>query len=120
LLESRPAINIGIVPVSASVKLDISLREEHKQRVLENKVPKGIFELHREEVTEGWRKLRNEEFHSLYCSPKITWVTSGTQPGANMGKMRSTYNISVGEYEERSPLGRHRLKWKNNIKMEPK
>jgi hypothetical protein len=28
-----------------------------------------IFGLERDEVTRGWRKLRNEELHNLYSSP---------------------------------------------------
>jgi hypothetical protein len=38
--------------------------------VFENRVMK-IFGLKRDEVTEGWRKLHNEELHNLYSSPSI-------------------------------------------------
>jgi hypothetical protein len=37
------------------------LREEHRPRVFENRVLRRIFGPKREEVTEGWRKLHNEE-----------------------------------------------------------
>jgi hypothetical protein len=47
------------------------LREEHILRVFENSVLRRIFEPRRDEVTGGWRKLRNEEFHDLYSSPNI-------------------------------------------------
>jgi hypothetical protein len=30
-----------------------------------------IFGPKRDEVTEGWRKLHNEELHNLYSSPSI-------------------------------------------------
>jgi hypothetical protein len=42
--------------------------EEHGLRVFENRVLRRIFGLKRDEVTEGWRKLHNKEFHDLYCS----------------------------------------------------
>jgi hypothetical protein len=47
------------------------LREEHRLRVFENRVLRKIFGPKRDEVTGGWRKLRNEELHNLYSSPSI-------------------------------------------------
>jgi hypothetical protein len=40
-------------------------------RLFENRVLKRIFELKREEVVGGWRKLYNEELHNLYSSRNI-------------------------------------------------
>jgi hypothetical protein len=37
-------------------------------------VLRGIFGPERDEVTEGWRKLHNEELNDLYCSPTIVLV----------------------------------------------
>jgi hypothetical protein len=37
----------------------LTLREEHRLRVFENRVLRGIFVLKREEVIGGWRKLHN-------------------------------------------------------------
>jgi hypothetical protein len=34
-------------------------------------VPRRLFGPKRDEVTGGWRKLHNEELHSLYASPSI-------------------------------------------------
>jgi hypothetical protein len=48
----------------------LTLREEHKLRVSENRVLR-IFGLKRDEVTGEWRKLHNEELHNLYSSPSI-------------------------------------------------
>jgi hypothetical protein len=39
--------------------------------VFENRVLRRIFGPKRDEVTEEWRKLHNEEFHDLYSSPSI-------------------------------------------------
>jgi hypothetical protein len=49
----------------------LTLREENRLRVFENRVLRGIFESKRDEVTGGWRKLRNEELHNLYSSSNI-------------------------------------------------
>jgi hypothetical protein len=51
--------------------LSLTLREEHRLRVFENRVLRRIFGLRRDEVTEDWRKLRNEKLHNLYSSPNI-------------------------------------------------
>jgi hypothetical protein len=51
--------------------LSLTLREEHRLRVFENKVLRRIFALKRNEVTGGWRKLHNEELHNLYASPSV-------------------------------------------------
>jgi hypothetical protein len=47
-----------------------TLREEHRLGVFENIVLRRIFGLTRDEVTGGWRKLRNE-LRNLYSSPNI-------------------------------------------------
>jgi hypothetical protein len=49
----------------------LTVREEHKLRVFENRVLKRIFGPKRDGVTGGWRKLHNEELHDLYSSPSI-------------------------------------------------
>jgi hypothetical protein len=52
----------------------LTLREEHRLRVFENRVLRRIFGPTRDEVTGGWRKLHNEELHGLYSSPNIIRV----------------------------------------------
>jgi hypothetical protein len=42
----------------------LSLTEEHRLRVFENRVLR-IFGPKREEVAGGWRRLHNEELHNL-------------------------------------------------------
>jgi hypothetical protein len=39
----------------------LTLREEHRLRVLENRVLRRIFGPERDKVTGGWRKLHNEK-----------------------------------------------------------
>jgi hypothetical protein len=51
--------------------LSLTLREEYRLRVFENRVLRRIFAPKRDDVTGGWRKLPNEELHNLYSSPSI-------------------------------------------------
>jgi hypothetical protein len=64
-----------ILPVvlSGCETWSLTLREEHRLRVFENRVLRKIFGPKREE--EGsWRKLHNDELHNLYSSPNIVRV----------------------------------------------
>jgi hypothetical protein len=49
----------------------LTLREEHRLRVFENRVLNRIFGTKRDEVTGEWRKLHSEELHILYSSQNI-------------------------------------------------
>jgi hypothetical protein len=49
----------------------LTLREEHRLRVFENRVLRRIFGPKRDEVTGEWRKLYNEELHNFYSYPDI-------------------------------------------------
>jgi hypothetical protein len=60
----------------------LTLREEHRLRVFENRVLRRIFEPKRDEVTGEWRKLHNEELHNLYSSPDIRQVKANEVGGA--------------------------------------
>ena len=52
----------------------MTMREERRLRVFENRVLRSIFGSKRDEVTGEWRKLHNEELNDLYCSPNIVQV----------------------------------------------
>jgi len=47
--------------------LYLTLREEHRLRVFENRVLRKVFWPERNEVTREWRKLHCEELYGLYC-----------------------------------------------------
>jgi hypothetical protein len=53
------------------VKLGLSFWD--RLRVFENRVLRKIFEL-KKEKDGSWRKLHNDELHSLYSSPNIVRV----------------------------------------------
>jgi hypothetical protein len=49
----------------------LTLREEQRLRVSENRVLRRIFGPKSEEVAGAWRRLYNEKLHNLYVSPNI-------------------------------------------------
>ena len=98
-------------------------REEHKLRVFENTVLRGIIGSKRDGVTGKWRKLHNEELNDLYCSPNIVRVIISRRMRwaghvALMRETRGVYRVLVGKPEGKRQLGRPRLRWENNIKMD--
>ena len=52
----------------------LTMREERRPRVFENRVLRRVFGPKRNEVTEEWRKLHNEELSDLYSLPNIVRV----------------------------------------------
>jgi hypothetical protein len=73
----------------------------------------------------SWRKLHNDELHSLYSSPNIvraikSWRMRWAGHVALMGEGRRVYRVLVGRPEGKRPLGRHRRRWEDNIKMDLK
>ena len=52
----------------------LTLSEECRLKVSENRVLRRIFGLKWDEVTRGWRKLHNDGFNNLYCSPNVVRV----------------------------------------------
>ena len=52
----------------------LTLREERRLRVFENRVLRRKFGPRRDEVTGEWRKLHNEELNDLYASSNIVRV----------------------------------------------
>jgi hypothetical protein len=87
----------------------LTLREEHRLRMFENRVLRRIFLRKRDKVIGDWRKLHNEELHNLYSSQniirqiksrKIRWAGHV----ARMGEVRNVYRVLVGCQKERDHL----------------
>jgi hypothetical protein len=103
------------------VKLGLSLRGRNidsgfvRTRVLR------MFGSKREE--DGlWRKLHNDELHSMYSSLNIVRVIKSRRMRwaghvACTGEGRGVYRVLVGKPEGKRPLGRPRHRWEDNIKM---
>jgi hypothetical protein len=99
----------------------LTLREEHRLRVFENRVLR-IFGPKREEDG-SWRKLHYDELHDLYSSPNIVRVIKSRRMKwaghvTRMGEGRGAYRVLIGRPEGRRPLGRPRRRWEDNIKMD--
>jgi hypothetical protein len=74
----------------------LTLREEHRLRVSENKVQKRVFEPKRDEVIGGWRKLLNGELFVKYNrKDQVKEDEMGRAYGTN-GEKRNVYRILVG------------------------
>jgi hypothetical protein len=100
-----------------------TLREEHRLRVFENSVLRRIFGPKRDEVTGGWEKLHNEELRDLYSSSSIIRMIKSRSMRwagrvARRGEKRNAYKLLLGKPEGKRPLGRPRLRWVDNIKMD--
>jgi hypothetical protein len=96
----------------------LTLREECRLRVFENKVLRRIFEPKRE-----WRRLHNKELYALHFSPNIIRTMKSRRVRwaghvARMGERRGAYGALVWKPEGRRPLERPRRRWENNIKVD--
>jgi len=101
----------------------LTLREERRLRVFENRVLRSVFGSKRDEVTGEWRKLHNEELRDFYSLPNIVWVVKSSRMRwaghvARMGEGRDVHRVLVGKPEGKRPLGRPRHRWEDNIKMD--
>jgi hypothetical protein len=100
----------------------LTLGEEHRLRVFENRVLMKIFGPKREEDG-SWRKLRNDELHELYSSPNMVRVIKARRLRwaghvARMGDGRGVYRVLVGRLKGKRSLGRPRRRWEDNIKLD--
>jgi hypothetical protein len=100
----------------------LTLGEEHRLRVFENRVLRKIFGPKREEDG-SWRKMHYDEFYSLYSSLNIVRVIKSRRMRwaghvARMGERRDVYRVLVGRPEGKRSLGGPRRRWEDNIKMD--
>jgi hypothetical protein len=101
----------------------LTLREERRLRVFEKRVLRRVFGPKRDEVTGEWTKLHNEELNDLYSLSNIVRVVKSRRRRwaghvARMGENRGVHRMLVGKPEGKRPLGRPRLRWEDNIKMD--
>ena len=100
----------------------LTLREERRVRLFENRVLRRIFGPKRNEVTGEWRKLHNEELNDLYSLPNIVRVIISRKIRwaryvARKGERRGVYRVLVGKPEGKNHLedpgvdGRIILRW---------
>jgi hypothetical protein len=82
----------------------LTLREEYRLKVFENRVLRRIFGPKRNEVTGEWRKLHNGELHDLFSSPgtirqiklrRMRWAGHV----ARMGEGRHVCRVLAGKAE---------------------
>ena len=88
----------------------LTMREERRLRVFENRVLRIIFGPTRDVVIREWRKLHNEKLNDLYSSPSIVRVMKSRRMRwagyvSRMGERRGAYRVLVGKHGERHHLG---------------
>jgi len=91
--------------------------------VFENRVFRRTFGPKMDEITKEWRKLHNEKFNDLYCSPNIVQVIKSRKSEmgghvACMGEKKGMYRVLVWKPEGNRPHGRPRHRWVDNITMD--
>ena len=101
----------------------LTLREEHRLRVFENRVLRKIFGPRRDGVTREWGKLHNEELNDLYCLPSTVRVIKSRRKRwaghvARLWERRGVNRVLVGKHEGKRPLERPRRSSEDNIKMD--
>jgi len=89
----------------------LTLREERRLRVFENRVLRRVFGPKGVEVTGEWRKLDIEEHRDLYSLPNIVRVVKSRRMRwaghvSHMGEGRGVHRVLVGKPEGKRPLGR--------------
>jgi hypothetical protein len=72
----------------------LTLREEHRLGVFENRVLRRIFGQKRDEVTGEWRKQHDEELHDSYSSPSIIRIIKARRMrwAGHVARMRAKMN----------------------------
>jgi hypothetical protein len=84
----------------------LTLNEERRLMVFENRVLRKIFGPKKDEATGVWRKIHNEELHDLYSSPNIVRVIKSKRIRwaghvARMGEGRGVTEFWWGNLRER-------------------
>jgi hypothetical protein len=87
----------------------LTLREERRLRVFENRVLRRVFGPKRDEVTGEWRKQYNEELNDLYYLPNIVQVVKSRRMRweghvARIREDRGVHRVLVGKPIGKRPL----------------
>jgi hypothetical protein len=103
----------------------LTLRKERRLRVFENRVLRKIFGSKRNEVTEGWRKLHNEELHIFNSSSYIIRQINSRRMSkvghvARMTEEKKVYKVLAGKPEGKRPLGGERHRREDGVRMDLK
>jgi len=69
-----PQIQCRAIIIKGKHLKPLTLMEECRLRVFENRVMRGIFGPKRDKDTGEYRKLHNKELNDLYSSPNIVWM----------------------------------------------
>ena len=101
LLSKTPDIKIYrtiILPIflNGCETWSLTLREERRVRVFENRVLRRVFGPKRDEVTGEWRKLHNEELRDLYSLPNIVRVVKSRRGGRGMWSVWGRGEVCTG------------------------
>jgi hypothetical protein len=93
--------------------------------MFENRVLRRIFGPKRDDVTEEWIKLHNDELHILYSSPNIIRQIKSRRLRwaghvVRMREERNVYKVLMGNPEGKRPLERPRRRWEDGIRMDLK
>jgi hypothetical protein len=61
---------------------------------------------------------RNYQLYEFRWRKYFTLIVQKTRYEARIGESRVAYRVLVGKPDGRRPLGKHRLRWEDNIKMD--
>jgi hypothetical protein len=123
MIQNIFSLLYSLVALYGLATWSLILKEEHRLRVFENRVLKGIFGPKKEEVTLGWIKVHNEELRDLCSSPSLIRIIKSMRMIlggylARMGENKIAHRLLVRKLEGKGPLGRLRRRWVDNIKTD--
>jgi hypothetical protein len=80
-------------------------------------VKRRIFGLKKNEMVGGWENCIMKSFTKYNYTDQVMEVEMAGHV-AQMGEKRDAYGVLVEKSEGKRPLGRPRLRWERNIKMD--